>query len=54
MVLDVKKDKDALAPFEPQALPEAIVLTAEGEQLGGVTGFVGPEVHAAWLASFRN
>lgn len=54
VVLDVNDDKDALAPLEPRALPEAIVLTAEGKQLGRVAGFVGPEEHAAWLTSFRN
>jgi thioredoxin-related protein len=49
IVLDIEKDASATAPFKPEAIPVAVVLDANGNELARKVGFVPPDDYAAWL-----
>ncbi|MCZ7606295.1 MAG: hypothetical protein M5U25_09520 [Planctomycetota bacterium] len=53
-LLDVEDDSELTKLFQPDAIPVAIVLNAEGLELGRKVGFVEPDEYAKWLESFRN
>ena len=53
LVLDVEADRETTAMFTPDAIPVAVVLNAEGRELGRKVGFVESEPYSQWLKGFK-